>query len=153
MTDRVPSFPVAVAAVLFAVASIAGSVGARAGDVPLPSVPKAAGGTCLAPPDVMRREHMAMLMHGRDLTVRFGQRVAGGRLTACVSCHAVSDGKGGAVTVASPRHFCRTCHDYAAVKIDCFECHASRPEPGAARAEAQPATVDALLAPVSEIAR
>jgi predicted CXXCH cytochrome family protein len=109
-------------------AVLAGILGAHAGDVPQPSVPKAVGGACVAPPDVMRRDHMAMLKHGRDLSVRAGERVEGGRLTGCISCHAVSGGKGGAVTVSSSQHFCRACHDYAAVKIDCFECHASRPE-------------------------
>jgi len=34
------------------------------------------------------------------------------------------------VTVDDPQHFCRTCHDYAAVRPDCFQCHASRPGEG-----------------------
>ena len=38
------------------------------------------------------------------------------------------DEQGKAITVAEPEHFCRSCHDYAAVTIDCFQCHASRPE-------------------------
>ena len=49
-----------------------------------------------------------------------------------------ADGK--PVSFASPKHFCRTCHDYAAVHIDCFECHASRPPAKtAASSEAAPA--------------
>ena len=141
---------------LMVLAVLAGIVGAHAGDVPAPAVPKAIGGACVAPPDVMRRDHMAMLKHGRDLTVREGERVEGGRLTGCVSCHAVSDGKGAAVTVSSPQHFCRACHDFAAVKIDCFECHASRPEqPAKATDAGAPATgAHAALADyVREIAR
>jgi len=137
---------------------VAGILGAHAGEVPLPAVPKAASGTsCVAPTDVMRRSHMSMLKHDRDLAVRQGERVEGGRLTACISCHAVSDGKGAAVTVASPEHFCRSCHDYAAVKIDCFECHASRPEAPPKASDAAPegaASTHAALADyVREVAR
>jgi hypothetical protein len=29
-------------------------------------------------------------------------------------------------------HFCQSCHNYAAVKIDCFECHSSKPAGNAA---------------------
>jgi hypothetical protein len=36
------------------------------------------------------------------------------------------DGK--AVSVESKDHFCASCHSYAAVRVDCFECHASTPE-------------------------
>ena len=28
---------------------------------------------------------------------------------------------------AAPTNFCVSCHSYAAVKLDCFECHASKP--------------------------
>lgn len=132
---------------------LAGIIGAHAGEVPLPSVPKATGGSCVAPPDVMRRSHMSMLQHGRDLSVRQGERVEGGRLTGCISCHAVSDGKGGQVTVSSPQHFCRACHDYAAVKIDCFECHASRPEPGIKASDASPESPASALTALADYAR
>jgi hypothetical protein len=132
---------------------LAGIIGAHAGEVPLPSVPKATGGSCVAPPDVMRRNHMSMLKHGRDLSVRQGERVEGGRLTGCVDCHAVSDGKGGQVTVSSPQHFCRACHDYAAVKIDCFECHASRPEQAPKASDASPDTPSSALAALADYAK
>jgi hypothetical protein len=29
---------------------------------------------------------------------------------------------------AARTDFCVSCHAYAAVKIDCFECHASKPK-------------------------
>lgn len=132
---------------------VAGILGAHAGEVPLPSVPKANGGACVAPPDVMRRSHMSMLQHGRDLSVRHGERVEGGRLTGCIDCHAVSDGKGGAVTVSSPQHFCRSCHDYAAVKVDCFECHASRPEKAVKTGDAEPETPAGSFAALADYAR
>lgn len=139
---------------LLMLVGVAGIVGARAGDgVPRPVVPKAIGGACVAPPEEMRRNHMAMLKHGRDLSVRLGERVEGGRLTACISCHAVPDGKGAALTVASPEHFCRACHDYAAVKIDCFECHASRPETPPKAVDASPDAPASALAALADYAR
>lgn len=110
---------------------IGGLVGAATGSaiessVAGPVIPKAEG-QCVAPPEVMRRSHMTMLKHTRDITVREGDRKTAEGLTACVTCHAVKDASGAFVSIKSPQHFCRACHDYAAVKIDCFECHASRP--------------------------
>ncbi len=132
-------------AVLFVVTVLVGALlGAATGlaienSVPKPAIPQAQG-QCVAPPDVMRRFHMTMLKHTRDVTVREGDRKTAEGLTSCVTCHAVKDASGTPVSVSSPQHFCRACHDYAAVKIDCFECHASRPLPDKA-AEAPHATM------------
>ena len=95
---------------------------------PMPSPAKGKGESCVAPVDWMRRNHMKALMHQRDQTVHEGVRGAEFSLKDCVTCHAVTGPDGRAVTVSDPKHFCRSCHDYAAVSIDCFECHASRPE-------------------------
>lgn len=94
----------------------------------LPSIPKAEGGVCVAPPDVIRKNHMVMLQHDRDLSVQKGERDIEHSLKDCVSCHVVRDDIGAPVSYESPEHFCRTCHDYAAVKIDCFSCHNSKPD-------------------------
>jgi len=94
-------------------------------------VPKPArgrGDKCVADTAWMRRNHMTALMHHRDEMVHEGIRTKRFDLTGCIDCHAVKGADGKPVTIASPKHFCRTCHDYAAVQIDCFECHASRPE-------------------------
>lgn len=121
-------------AALFVVTVLVGALlGAATGralesSVPKPAIPEAQG-QCVAPKDVMRRSHMSMLKHTRDVTVREGDRKTAEGLTACVTCHAVEDASGTPVSVSSPQHFCRSCHDYAAVKVDCFECHASRPLP------------------------
>ncbi len=101
-----------------------------AGRTPLPVIAKGKGDKCVEPTDWMRRNHMRALMHKRDETMYEGDRTAKHSLKECVSCHAVPGSDGRPVTVADPKHFCRTCHDYAAVKVDCFECHASRPEQG-----------------------
>jgi hypothetical protein len=45
-----------------------------------------------------------------------------------VSCHAVKGADGAPVSYADENHFCRSCHSYAAVSIDCFECHKSTPD-------------------------
>ena len=71
---------------------------------------------------------MTALSRQRDLTVRDGIRTKRFSLKGCIDCHAVTGADGAPVTAASPSHFCRTCHDYVAVRVDCFECHASRPE-------------------------
>lgn len=99
---------------------------ADAGDVPVPQPAKAAKGeNCVAPIPEMRRNHMNLLKHQRDDTLRKGIRGNPYSLRQCVECHAVPDkAAGGARTV---RPFCQTCHSYAAVNIDCFSCHTGRP--------------------------
>jgi len=99
-----------------------------ASDVIQPDIPKGQGESCVADTDFMRRNHMDLLKHQRDETVLQGIRSEPYSLKDCVACHAVNGADGVPVTATSPEHFCRSCHDYAAVKIDCFECHASRAE-------------------------
>ncbi len=96
--------------------------------VPLPEITKGKGESCVAETGFMRRNHMNLLSHQRDETLRQGIRGARFSLRECVACHAVPDAEGSAVKATDPRHFCTACHLYAAVRIDCFECHASRPE-------------------------
>jgi len=100
--------------------------------VPLPVIARGQGDSCVADTQLMRRNHMTMLRHQRDETMRDGIRGKQYSLKECVACHAVMGPDAMPVTVASPEHFCRSCHDYAAVNIDCFGCHASRPEPSVA---------------------
>jgi hypothetical protein len=102
---------------------------ASAGEgVPLPEISKGQGDVCVRDTDFMRLRHMELLGHQRDQTVRRGVRAKAERLTECLACHAVPGGDGQPVSIDSPKHFCRACHDYAAVRVDCFDCHASRPE-------------------------
>jgi hypothetical protein len=98
--------------------------------VPVPAIPRGQGDSCVEDTDFMRRNHMTMLRHQRDETMQQGIRGNQYSLRDCVACHAVMGPDAMPVTVASPQHFCRSCHDYAAVNIDCFQCHASRPESG-----------------------
>ena len=104
----------------------AGGAAADSG-VPIPFIPKAKGDSCVRDVDFMRTNHMDLLLHQRDDTVHLGVRPKDSRLTACLDCHAVAGASGKPVTYKDPKHFCRACHDYAAVKVDCFTCHNSVP--------------------------
>lgn len=116
-------------ALLVMVVAVASGAGrAMAGETPVPHPPKGQGEHCVANTEFMRRNHMTMLLHERTETVREGARGEKFRLAGCVSCHAVKGDDSKPVAFSDNRHFCRTCHSYAAVKIDCFECHASRPD-------------------------
>jgi len=95
--------------------------------VPFPMIPKAKGDACVRDTAYMRSHHMDLLVHQRDDTVHEGVRPEKTRLTACLDCHAVKNSTGQPVTYKDPKHFCRACHDYAAVSIDCFSCHNSVP--------------------------
>jgi hypothetical protein len=95
-----------------------------AGRVPLPLIEPARGERCVAETAYMRRNHMKLLSHQRDDTVHLGERTAAFSLKACIDCHAsASTGS----VAASASNFCQSCHAYAAVKLDCFECHSSKP--------------------------
>jgi hypothetical protein len=94
----------------------------------VPAPPKGRGERCVADTAYMRRYHMVELGHQRDETVHEGIRTKRFSLRECIACHAVDGPDAKPVTFESPKHFCRVCHDYAAVSIDCFQCHASRPQ-------------------------
>ena len=108
---------------------ILGSVlpSAASDGVPVPTPAKGAGDKCVADTDFMRRYHMTTLKHQRDDTVHDGIRTKQFSLKGCIDCHAVEGDDAKPVDITDGRHFCRSCHDYAAVSVDCFECHASVP--------------------------
>jgi len=118
---------------VFSLVSMAGPDDVASADkgVPAPVIPRGEGERCVEDTDFMRRNHMNLLMHQRDDTVLRGIRSKQHSLKECVSCHAVEGADAVAVSFSSEKHFCRSCHDYAAVDIDCFECHASRPDTAA----------------------
>ena len=100
---------------------------AMAGDLG-PVIPKATGVAHIEGNLFMRINHMKLMVHDRDMTVHEGDRQVKYSLKACVECHAVNGHDAQPVAVTSEKHFCRVCHDYAAVKIYCFECHNSKPQ-------------------------
>lgn len=82
---------------------------------------------CVEPIDVIRRQHMEFIKHQRDETVHKGIRTTKHSLLECVNCHVTYDENQQPVSYKDERHFCSSCHQYAAVSIDCFQCHNSKP--------------------------
>ncbi len=113
------------------------AIGAGDSRVPLPAPAKAfKGEQCVEPVEDMRRNHYEYLLHQRDETLRQGIRGKKYSLRQCVECHAVPDPK----IEGSPRTlepFCAECHAYAAVTIDCFECHTNKAEDGVKKSDLQ----------------
>lgn len=94
-----------------------------------PEIPPATKGEqCVAETDFMRKNHMKMLNHQRDETVIDGVRGNPYSLVGCVDCHAQRDAGNKPVRIDAEGQFCETCHAFAAVKIDCFSCHAAIPD-------------------------
>ena len=67
---------------------------------------------------------MDELKHQRNDTMRKGIRTTELSLQGCINCHADKQTN----SVLGKDGFCQSCHTYAAVKLDCFECHASKPK-------------------------
>ena len=108
-----------VLAAMLTVAGVADTVPRESGRVPLPVVRIEKGEACVAPVAEMRRDHMNMLFHQRDRTMHEGVRTSRFSLKNCVECHASAN----TGSVLGEQGFCSSCHAYASVKIDCFECH------------------------------
>ena len=83
------------------------------------------GDKCVEETSYMRKNHMKLLMHQRDETMHKGIRTKEHSLQNCIACHASTKDNN---VLGSNEHFCQGCHTYAAVKLDCWECHASKPK-------------------------
>lgn len=93
-------------------------------NIPLPTINIENGDKCVEPTDIMRTKHMEFILHQRDETMHKGLRTKQHSLKNCINCHANPETK----SVLGKDGFCESCHAYAAVKLDCFECHSSAPE-------------------------
>jgi hypothetical protein len=96
-------------------------------------ISKAQGDECVRPREEIRKIHPDLLKHDRISTLRSGIRSKkdgkplDGSLKACINCHAIKkDGK--YVRIDDKQHFCSSCHIYAGVSFDCFQCHRDIPE-------------------------
>ena len=85
---------------------------------------------CVEPTDLMRRNHMELIKHQRDATVHSGIRSTKHSLAGCIDCHVSRDTAGHAVAVNADHQFCNACHAFAAVDVNCFDCHAAIPRSG-----------------------
>ena len=96
--------------------------------VPEPVIAQARADKCVGNVEYMRRNHMQLLLHERYQEVHYGIRNGSYSLENCVNCHASRKNNS---VLGSNQNFCQSCHSYAAVKIDCFECHSSKPQANA----------------------
>ena len=120
MKQRIAGFLVPV--LLAAGLAVAGED--RPARVALPAIKIEKGDKCVAPAAEMRRDHMTMLLHQRDQTMHRGIRTTRHSLKGCIDCHASPKTN----SVLGKDGFCASCHAYAAVRMDCFECHSSSPQ-------------------------
>lgn len=116
----------------------------RASRIPRPAEAKPLGDHCVEDTEYMKRNHMKLILHERTLTVHEGIRTKKYSLKNCIYCHATPTKENPAVrSVLGDGHFCQSCHAYNAVKIDCFECHSSKPSREAALPLARPLSTSA----------
>jgi hypothetical protein len=140
------------AAALASSAAGAAETGKSASFDPTVGVFKGKGDKCVRPTEDMRRNHMKYILHQRDVTMHEGIRTETYQLTNCVDCHA--DPK--THSVLGKDGFCASCHQYAAVTIDCFSCHSSSPEKNGqppAAAAAAPARLANMMRLSADIER
>lgn len=85
-----------------------------------PEIARLAEKKCLEPTAYMRANHMELIDSWREAVVREGQRYyvtsSGKNVTmslsqSCLGCH------------SNKEQFCDACHNYAAVKPNCWSCH------------------------------
>jgi len=89
----------------------------------MPELDIGKGGQCVKDPQWMRKNHMQLLKHQRDETVRKGIRDEKLSLKNCIECHASTQDNS---VIGRNDSFCEGCHRYEAVNLDCFECHSSK---------------------------
>jgi len=121
-------------AVLAAGAAAHAQAAADESATPRPAIIVEKEGHCIEPADRIRRDHPDLLRHQRDQTVRAGVRGARVSLRTCVDCHA---SRSNGSVIGTSRNFCQGCHEFAAVRLDCFECHSPRPDGAPALAAAK----------------
>ena len=123
----------ALAALAMAVATVAvaAAADAPASRVPTPTIAITTPGKCVEDTPFMLRNHMELLKHHRDRTVRDGIRTTQHSLANCVNCHA---GKETGRVTGGKDAFCESCHKFAAVKLDCWDCHTDRAQTSLAAA-------------------
>ncbi|MGQ9658986.1 MAG: sulfur reduction protein DsrJ [Thermochromatium sp.] len=83
--------------------------------------------SCVEPTERMRRMHMEFIKHQRISTVHQGIRGTKYSLAGCIDCHVSYDESHTPRPINRPDQFCGACHNYVAVDLDCFDCHASVP--------------------------
>ena len=114
--------------VLFGMFSAALHAGEDAKLSYVPNIPKAVGPPHPEGNEYWRVNHMNLLRKDRDATMRLGDRTIDASIKSCVVCHAVFGPDAEPLPYEEPQNFCQVCHQYVAIKIDCFTCHKSIPD-------------------------
>jgi hypothetical protein len=83
--------------------------------------------SCVEPTVLMRHKHMEFIKHQRISTVHEGIRIEKYSLSGCVECHISYDQEQVPRPINQPDQFCGACHAFAAIDLNCFDCHASVP--------------------------
>jgi len=83
--------------------------------------------SCIRETSFMRRNHMELMKHQRDITVHEGVRKTDNSIAGCIDCHVGHDKTGAPVPVNAPGEFCAACHNQVATTMDCFSCHSAIP--------------------------
>ncbi len=111
-------------------------------DIPAPKQNYDEETLCVEPVEVMRKQHFEFVLDHRDQTVIDGIRTKKHSLNECIDCHITANQQGNYARYSEDTHFCASCHQYAAVNIDCFQCHADRPEEAIRKAKNPNQTVE-----------
>ena len=109
--------------ILLIMAGLAAVAGSQLASAAPPVIKIEKPGQCVEPTELMRRDHMKLILHQRDQTVLRGIRTSKYSLKNCIDCHASPKTN----SVLGKEGFCESCHTYAAVQMDCFECHSPSP--------------------------
>lgn len=127
MTVTMRHFLITLLGLLLSTAAVADGGGSL-----FPTVHEPEGKECVEDEDEMRRNHMNYILHQRDETMYKGIRAntddKGYSLAECIDCHVFPNKEGNIATHDDDEHFCNACHQYASVQIDCFDCHADKPQ-------------------------
>ncbi len=97
-------------------------------DIPPPKANYNDETRCVEPVEIMRKRHFEFILDHRDHTVIEGIRTTQHSLNGCIDCHITPNAQGNYARYSEDTHFCASCHQFAAVNIDCFQCHSDRPE-------------------------
>lgn len=119
---------------LLIMAGLAAVAGSQLASAAPPVIKIEKPGQCVEPTDVMRRDHMKLILHQRDQTMLRGIRTNKHSLKNCIDCHASAKTN----SVLGKEGFCESCHTYAAVQMDCFECHSPSPRAATRTGKAVP---------------
>jgi hypothetical protein len=96
--------------------------------LPQAKMPVSETQACVESIPLIRSQHGQFLKHFRDETMYNGIRGQKHSLQGCVDCHVTPNAQGQTLSIhEDSQHFCRACHEYAAVMVDCFQCHTSLP--------------------------